>query len=96
MGLYPNLYTAIRVEGVYAMHLSRDLPQQVHQLVQQKAAGKGGKLQCNIFNTMSKATIRAMAIMAESTAMTIILVPKSPIHWSSCKLMSTPFYIWHF
>jgi hypothetical protein len=73
------------------MHLSRDLPQQVHQLVQQKAAGKGGRLQCNIFNNTSKVMIRAMAIMVESTAMTIILVPKSPIHWTPCKLTYTPF-----
>jgi hypothetical protein len=87
---------AIQVEGVYAMHLSRNLPQQVHQLEQQKVAGKGGRLQHNIFNATSKAAIRAMAIMVESMAMMIILVPKSPTHWTSCKLTSTPFRIWHF
>ncbi len=49
------------------------------------------RLQCNIFNAMSKAAIRAMAITVESMMMMIILVPKSLIHWTSCKFTSTPF-----
>jgi hypothetical protein len=49
------------------------------------------RLQCNIFNAVSKVAITAMAIMAESTVMMIILVPKSLIHWTSCKFPSTPF-----
>jgi hypothetical protein len=54
------------------------------------------RLQRNIFNATSKAAIRAMAISVESTATTIVLVPKSPIHWTPCRLTSTPFCLWHF
>jgi hypothetical protein len=59
MGLYPNLYTASRVEGVLqCIYQEICCNKFINWCNKQKAAGKGGSLQRNIFNTMSKAMIR--------------------------------------